>query len=454
MDALSTLAIACAVLTFCSAIFWFCVDAPKLFASWRASDAPRKLGIFLRITPCFDGLIRNFKCHHVSGDGELRGQITAEAPLLAETGLMEESAVALLLDSLTGFALWSAGYPGFVTAELSFTVKGTVRKGEELFVKAWLKQKPTVPEDKRLREFANLAFELYQPQPDQDNYAEEAMVASGEQLMLSIAAPKQRFFWKLQLLCPPYWDWKWKMDMTVLESFNQYSKPFSEVRGIDELLELKTKELGTYEAFMSPRLLNVMGVGHGAAIAALLCAAAKRWQKDAKVQKASVTYISPVPSMQPISLVVKPIVTSPNELQIMLKAGSGAVLSRGKVAVQLPKRPPAATARLGGLIRPMMVPLPGGPLSTLPREPPTGESGPLGSTSPRSELSEPLSKSSEVDIDSDIHSDVLGDESDKEKETKLEEEQREKEEEQREKEEEEQREKEEEDEANDGDPEK
>ena len=29
------------------------------------------------------------------------------------------------------------------------------------------------------------------------------------------------------------------------------------------------------------------GVGHGAAIAALLCAAAKLWQKEAKVQKAA-----------------------------------------------------------------------------------------------------------------------------------------------------------------------
>ena len=28
-------------------------------------------------------------------------------------------------DSLTGFALWSAGYPGFVTAELTFKVHGT-----------------------------------------------------------------------------------------------------------------------------------------------------------------------------------------------------------------------------------------------------------------------------------------------------------------------------------------
>ncbi|CAE7584347.1 unnamed protein product, partial [Symbiodinium pilosum] len=156
----------------------FFVDAAKLFASYRASDAPRKLAYFLRITPCYDGLVQKFKCHSVAADGELRGQIAAEAPFLAETGLLEESAVALLLDSLTGFALWAAGYEGFVTAELTFKVHRTVRKGDELFVRAWLKQRPTIPEDKRLRESSVLGFELFAPQPDQESFAEEEMVGS------------------------------------------------------------------------------------------------------------------------------------------------------------------------------------------------------------------------------------------------------------------------------------
>mmetsp|Transcript_43262 Transcript_43262/g.100957 ORF Transcript_43262/g.100957 Transcript_43262/m.100957 type:complete len:472 (-) Transcript_43262:85-1500(-) len=348
-------------------LVWFCVDAASLFAASRARDAPRKLGVYLRITPCYDGLLTRFKCQEVTKDGKLTGAIQAEEPLLTKAGLLEESSVALLLDSLTGFVLWSTGYPGFVSAELSFKVHAKVKQGEELFIKAWISQKPKAPKDKRLRESAMLAFEMYRTSADQTDSSAEALVAEGEQLMLSIAKPSQRAYWKLQLFCPIFWDLKWQMDMKVLESFNKYSKPFAEVRSINELLGLKTKEEdpASYVCMVTPRLMNVNGVGHGAAIAALLCAAAKMSRPGASVKKASVVYVLPVPGMQPIALGVKPVASSNDELQIFLQSGQGQVLARGKVTLLMPPPPPAPLPKRsfslfpGGLLPPITSPLEG-----------------------------------------------------------------------------------------------
>ena len=56
------------------------------------------------------------------------------------------------------------------------------------------------------------------------------VVAEGEQLMVSIAGSAMRFFWKLQLLCPPLFEWKWRNGMEQLKAYNKYSQPFEEIR--------------------------------------------------------------------------------------------------------------------------------------------------------------------------------------------------------------------------------
>ncbi|CAJ1456508.1 unnamed protein product [Effrenium voratum] len=299
-------------------------NAVHLFAHWRAHHAKRRLTTFLQITPTYDGLLRNFQCHSMSPQGEMRGHIVAEAPLL-DSDTLEETAVALLLDSLTGFCLWSAGHVGFVTAELSFKATPklrSVKRGEELLVKAWVKQSPRLPEDKRLREFAILGFELRNG---------DQVVAEGEQLMVSIAGSAMRFFWKLQLLCPPLFEWKWRNGMEQLKAYNKYSQPFEEIRSIEELLSLVTQE--TPEATLKTRLLNVNGVGHGAATAALLCLAAARGgsRPRARLAEAKFFYLSPAPALAKVTLSVKP--GKDNQVQVFMRAG-GPVIARANITLR------------------------------------------------------------------------------------------------------------------------
>eukprot|EP00434_Breviolum_minutum_P002576 symbB.v1.2.002277.t1/scaffold100.1/size330964/1 len=278
-------------------------DVAKVWAKWRAQHAPRR-------------------------------SIKAEAPLLKDDGTLEESAVALLLDSLTGFSLWTSGTIGFVTAELSFQMKGLkVKKGDELFIKAWVQQPPRMPEDKRLREFAKLAFQLFLRGNDaQDPYDEEYLVAEGEQLMVSIATMIQKIHWKLQLLCPPFFERSWQGGMKTLASYAKHALPIEEVRSLKHLAALTGPPGGTFFAKLQTRQLNVNGVGHGAATASLLCIATSELLNQS-VSEAKFFYLSPAPPMTPLLLEIKPSKT-PGHVQVFMRKEKGsAPMIRGTITL-------------------------------------------------------------------------------------------------------------------------
>lgn len=326
-------------------ILWLCFgDLAKVWAHWRARHAPRRLRVFLNSTFGFDGLLKTFHCHSVSPEGEVRGSIKAFAPLLDDQGALDVGAVALLLDGLTGFALWSSGTIGFVTAELSFQLRGTAKRGDEVFIKAWVKQPPRMPEDKRLREFAMLAFELFRAPRNEgdDPYVSENLIAEGEQLMVTIATPLQRLHWKLQLLCPPFFERTWQGGMKTLSQHAQHALPVEEIRTLKELAALKSQGDGTYEAQLQLRQLNVNGVGHGAATASLLCLAAADFLSQ-PVLEAKFFYLSPTPGMTPVLLEIKPSSKTPGQIQVFLRKEKGSPpIMRGTIKVATP--PPAIPA--------------------------------------------------------------------------------------------------------------
>eukprot|EP00435_Cladocopium_sp_Y103_P047088 s22_g13.t1 len=326
-------------------ILWLCFgDLAKVWAHWRAEHAPRRLRVFLNSTFGFDGLLKTFHCHSVSPEGEVRGSIKAEAPLLDDQGALDVGAVALLLDGLTGFALWSSGTIGFVTAELSFQLRGSAKRGDELFIKAWVKQPPRMPEDKRLREFAMLAFELFRgPRNEGDDpYVSENLVAEGEQLMVTIATPLQRLHWKLQLLCPPFFERTWQGGMKILATHAQHALPVEEIRTLKQLAALKSQGDGNYEAQLQLRQLNVNGVGHGAATASLLCLATADFLSQ-PVLEAKFFYLSPTPGMTPVLLEIKPSSKTPGQVQVFLRKEKGSPpIIRGTIKVATP--PPAIPA--------------------------------------------------------------------------------------------------------------
>lgn len=246
---------------------------------------------------------------------------------------MEESAVALLLDSLTGFSLWTSGHIGYVTAELSFQMRGHApQSGEEMFVKAWVKDPPKMPQDRRLRKFAVLAFELSRSATGE----EHALIASGEQLQVSIATLRQRLSWALQLLCPPYFEYVWQAGMNTLGSYAKYSQPFEEIRSLKELAALKVSGAGGYEGQLKIRQLNVNGVGHGAATASMLCLAASEAHAEQPVLEAKFFYLSPAPMQTQLLLEAKPN-KNPNQFQVFMRLKKGSPpLIRGTVTLAPP----------------------------------------------------------------------------------------------------------------------
>ncbi|CAE8662401.1 unnamed protein product, partial [Polarella glacialis] len=240
---------------------------PRLFAAGRASAAARRLETFLRCTGSFDGLLKGFECSPESGDGAITGFITAARPLLTDLGLLDEGSVALLLDSLTGFALWASGYAGFVSAELRMKVEEQAQEGERLLIRAWLKEPPVKPSDARLRETAVLAFELRRVVGgEKEGFKDGALLAHGEQTMVCIAPFFQRVLWSAKLYIPLLFEFMWQREMEQLKLVAKYSVPVEEVTTLGDLLGLKREPVSdadfdsrktTFSVYMAPRLLNV-----------------------------------------------------------------------------------------------------------------------------------------------------------------------------------------------------
>eukprot|EP00913_Durusdinium_trenchii_P036087 g33768.t1 len=232
-----------------------------------------------------------------------------------------------------------------------------------MFVKAWVKDPPKMPQDawpdRRLRKFAVLAFELSRSATGE----EHALIASGEQLQVSIATLRQRLSWALQLLCPPYFEYVWQAGMNTLGSYAKYSQPFEEIRSDSKLAALKVSGAGGYEGQLKIRQLNVMlaaervrsrkgaiqgnGVGHGAATASMLCLAASEAHAEQPVLEAKFFYLSPAPMQMLCRKSPWPLRTqllleakpnkNPNQFQVFMRLKKGSPpLIRGTVTLAPP----------------------------------------------------------------------------------------------------------------------